>query len=73
VEYSLVSLFDAYGAYDSRNTEIQVAEPLVAEASAWQVQATILQLNKYKSPRTSELPAKLIKTGGKVITPTLLV
>jgi hypothetical protein len=40
----------------------------VPEASACQVQATVLKLKKYKPPRASELPAKLVKIEGKILT-----
>jgi len=46
-------------------TEIHTAEPLVAESSAFEMEMTIEKLKSHKSPGMDEIPAELIKAGGR--------
>jgi len=48
-------------------TEIQTAEPLVTELSASEVELTTENQKSNKSPGTDQIPAELIKAGGKTI------
>ena len=52
---------------DARQAEIHTAEPLVPELSAFEVELAIEKLKNYKSPRTDQIPAELIKAGGRKI------
>jgi hypothetical protein len=44
-----------------------IAEPLVPESSAFEVEMAIGKLKRYKSPGTDQIPAELIKAGGSKI------
>jgi hypothetical protein len=44
-----------------------MAEPLVPERSLVKVETPIGKLKRYKSPGTDQIPAKLIKSGGKTL------
>jgi len=50
-----------------RQTEIHKAEPLVPEPSAYEVQLVIEKLKNHKSPGIVQIPAELIKAGGKTV------
>ena len=52
---------------DIRQAEIHTVEPLVPEPSAFEVELAIEKLKNYRSPGTDQIPAKLIKAGGKTI------
>jgi len=52
---------------DVGQAEIQTAEPLVPEPSAFEVQLAIDKLKGHKSPGIDQIPAELIKTGGGTI------
>jgi len=47
--------------------EVHIAEPLVAEQSAAEVELAIDKLKSHKSPGTDQIPAELIKAGGRTI------
>jgi hypothetical protein len=55
------------GDNDVRQTEIHIAEPLVPEPSALEVEMATEKLKRYKSPGTDQIPAELIKAGGSTI------
>jgi hypothetical protein len=55
------------GDNDVRQTEIHRAEPIVPEPSAFGVEMTIEKLKRYKSPGIDQIPANLIKAGGRKI------
>jgi len=44
-----------------------MAEPLVPEPIAFEVKMAIEQLKRHKSPRIDQVPAELIKEGGRTI------
>jgi len=50
---------------DVRQTEIHTAEPLVPELSAFEL--AIETLKSHKPPGIDQIPAELIKAGGRII------
>ena len=52
---------------DVRQTEIHTAEPLVPEPRASEIELAIEMLRSHKSPGIDQIPAELIKEGGKTI------
>jgi hypothetical protein len=50
-----------------RQAEIHTAEPLVPEPSAFEVELGNDKLKSKKSPGNDQIPAELIKTGGRTI------
>ena len=60
-------LFNVHGVSDIRQTEIHTSEPLVPELSTFEVEMTLEKLKRYKSPSIDQIPAELIKTGGRTI------
>jgi len=60
-------LFNVYGVKDVGQTEMHTAEPLVPEPSASQVEVAIDKLKSHKSSGIDQIPAELIKAGGRKI------
>ena len=60
-------LQNVHGVNDVRQTEIQTAEPLVPEPSAFGVELATEKLKRHKSPGTDQIPAELIKAGSRKI------
>jgi len=60
-------LFNVHGVKDAGQAEIHIAEPLVPESSASEVELAIDKLKSHKSPGTDQIPAELIKAGGRTI------
>ena len=59
-----------------RQTEVHTTEPLVPEPSAFEVDLAIEKLKCHKSPGIDQIPAELIKAGGRTICykiPTLII
>ena len=56
-----------HGVKDVRQAEIHTAEPLVPEPSAAEVELAIDKLKSHKSPGIDQIPAELIKAGGRTI------
>ena len=54
-------------AKDVRQEEIHTAEPLVPEPSAFEVELAIEKIKNHKSPGIDQIPAELIKVGGRTI------
>jgi hypothetical protein len=52
---------------DVRQTEIHTAKPLVPEPSDSEVEMAIEKLKRHKSPGIVQIPAELIKAGGRTI------
>ena len=48
-------------------TEIHTAEPLVPEPNAFQVEIAIEKLKRQKWPGIDQIPAELIKAGGRTV------
>jgi hypothetical protein len=60
-------LFNIHRVNDLRQTEVHTAEPLVPESGAFEVEMAIEKLKRYKSPGIYQIPAELIKAGGRII------
>ena len=58
-------LLNAHGVNDFRHTEIHTAEPPVPDPSAFEVKKAIEKLKRHKSPGTDQIPAEMIKAGGR--------
>jgi hypothetical protein len=56
-----------HGVNDVRQIEVHTAEPLVPEPSAFEVEMAIEKLKRHKSPGIDQIPAELIKAGGRII------
>ena len=52
---------------DVRQAEIHTVEPLVPEPSAFDIELAIEKLKNHKSPAIDQIPAELIKAGGRTI------
>ena len=52
---------------DVGQAEIHTAEPLISERSATEIELAIDKLQCYKSPGIDQIPAELIKAGGRTI------
>jgi len=60
-------LFNVHEVKDDRQAEIHTAEPLVPEPSAAETELAIDKLKSHKSPGIDQIPAELIKVGGRTI------
>ena len=58
---------NGHGVNDVRQTEIHIAKPLVLEPSAFEGELAIEKLKSHKSPGIDQIPAELIKEGGRTI------
>jgi len=58
-------LFNVHGVKDVGQAEIHTAETLVPEPSASEVELAINKPKSHKSPDTDQIPAELIKAGGR--------
>jgi len=64
-------ILNVHGVSDVRQAEIHTAEPLVLKPSALEVELAIEKLKSHKSPGIDQIPAELIKAGGKTICCTI--
>ena len=60
-------LFNVHGVKDVGQAEIHTTEPLVPEPSASEFELAIDKLESHKSPHIDQIPAELIKAGGRTI------
>jgi len=60
-------LLNVHGVNDVRQTEIHTVEQLVPESSAFELQLAIEKLKNHKSPGRDQIPAELIKEGGRTV------
>jgi len=60
-------LFNVHGGKDGGQAEIHTAEPLVPEPSASEVELAVDKLKSHRSPGIDQIPAELIKAGGRTI------
>jgi len=60
-------LFNVHGVKDVGQTEIHTAETLVSEPCASEVELAIDEVKSHKSPGFDQIPAELIKVGGRKI------
>ena len=56
-------LLNVHGVNDVRQTEIHTAETI----NAFEVELAIEELKSHRSPRIDQIPAELIKAGGRTI------
>ena len=63
----LSQLLNIHGVNDGGQTEIQAAEPLVPEPSAFDFELAIEKLGSHKSPSIDQISAELIKAGDRTI------
>jgi hypothetical protein len=56
-------LLNVPGVDEVRQAEINIAEPLVPEPSAFEVELAIAKLKSHKSPGIDQIPAELFKAG----------
>jgi len=59
------------GVNNVRQIEIHTTEPIVPKPSALDVVMTIEKLRRQKSPVIDQIPADLIKAGGRTIRPEI--
>ena len=52
---------------DVRQIEIYTAKPLVPEPSGFQVEMAVEKLKRHISPGADQMPAELIKAGGRTV------
>jgi len=64
-------LLNVRGVNNVRQAEIHTAEPLVPEPRAFDVELAIEKLKSHKSPGIDQIPAELIKAGGRTIRCTI--
>ena len=62
-------LLNVLGVTNVRQTEIHAAEPLVSESSACDVEMAVKRLKRHKSLGMDQIPAELVKSGGRTICP----
>ena len=60
-----VRTLNVHGVHDVRHTETHTAEPLVPEPSAFEVELAVEKHKSHKSPGIDQIPAELIKEGGR--------
>ena len=60
-------LFNVHGVNDVTQTEIHTAGPLVPELSVYEIEMATEELKRHKSPGNDQMPAELIKAGGRAI------
>jgi len=60
-------LFNVHGIKVDGQAEIHTAEPLVPEPSASEIELAINKLKSHKSPGIDQIPAELIKVGGRTM------
>jgi hypothetical protein len=60
-------LLNVHNVSDVRQIEVHSAEPLVPGPSRLEGEIAIAKLKKYKSPRSGQIPADLIKAGGEML------
>jgi hypothetical protein len=60
-------VLNIHGVHNVRQMDVQTAEPLIPEPSLVKVEIAIGKLKSYKSLGADQIPAKLIKAGGKML------
>ena len=64
---SFSQLCNVRGVSNVRQTEIHIAQPLVPQPSAFEVEMAFESLKGYKSPHNDQIPAELVMAGGRTI------
>jgi hypothetical protein len=62
-----VHLLNVNWVNDVRQTDLHIAEPLVPEPIAFEVEVAIEELKRHKSPGIDQIPAEIIKAGGRTV------
>jgi hypothetical protein len=57
-------LLNVHGVSDVRQSEMQTAEPVVPQPSAFEAEMSIKKLKRHRSPCTDQIPAEFIKVRG---------
>ena len=60
-------ILNVHGVNDVMQTEIHTEKPLLFEPSASEVELAMEKLKSHRSPGIDQIPAELIKAGGKTI------
>ena len=60
-------LFNVHGVNDVRQRKIRTAEPLIPVSSAFEFDTAIEKLKRHETPCIDQIPAELIKAGGRTI------
>jgi hypothetical protein len=60
-------LFNAHGDNDIRPREICTNEPMVPDPNYFDSEIAVEKIKRHKSPGTDQIPAELIKAGGKTM------
>ena len=60
-------LLNIHGFHYVRQTELHTVKPLLSEPSAFELEMVIGKLKSHKSPGIDQIPAELIKAGGRTI------
>ena len=60
-------ILNVHDVKDVGQAEIHTVDPLVPEPSAFDVELAIEKLKNHKSPGIDQIPAELIKAGGRTI------
>jgi hypothetical protein len=64
-------ILNVRGVSDIRQAEIHTAEPLVPEPSVLEIELSIEKLMSNKSPGIDQVPAEMIKAGGRTFRCTI--
>jgi len=64
-------LLNVHGINDVRQTEINSAEPIVPEPNASEIKMLTEKLKRYTSSSNEQIPAEVIKAGGRTICPEI--
>jgi hypothetical protein len=60
-------ILNVHGVNDVRQAKVHTAELLVPEPSVSEIELAIEKLKSHKSPGIDQIPAELIKAGGRAI------
>jgi hypothetical protein len=60
-------LLNVHNVSEVMQIEVHTAEPLVPGPSLLEVEITVTNLKKYKSPGSDQIPAELIQAGGEIL------
>jgi hypothetical protein len=63
----IYQLFNAHGVSNVRQRKIHTTEPIVPALCVFELEMAIEELKGHKSPGIDQIPAELIKAGGKTI------
>jgi hypothetical protein len=63
----LSQLLNVHNVSDVRQTEIHTAEPQVPGPSHLEIEISIAELKRYKSPYSPQIPAEVHQAGGKTL------